>query len=54
MWLYGYENGNLAIQQYKLNVKNQDINSYKTPIILPNGERFTTVEQTQEFFNGHS
>ena len=31
MWLYGYENGNLTIQQSKLNVKNQDINSYKTP-----------------------
>ena len=54
MWLYGYENGNLTIQRYKLNVKNQDMNSYKTSIILPNGERITSVEQTQEFFNRHS
>ena len=54
MWLYGYENGNLTIQQSKLNVKNQDMNSYKTSIILPNGERITSVEQTQEFFNRHS
>ena len=54
MWLYGYDNGNLTIQQSKLNVKNQDMNSYKTSIILPNGERITSVEQTQEFFNRHS
>ena len=54
MWLYGYENGNLSIQQYKLNVKNQDMNSFKTYITLPNGECITSVEQTQEFFNRHS
>jgi hypothetical protein len=27
---------------------------FSFPIYLPNGERVTSVEQTQEFFNRHS
>lgn len=27
---------------------------WKLPVVLPNDEKVTTVEQTQEFFNGHS